>query len=678
MSIKKVIDMKRNGLLLAFLFSIAFSARCDNVYLFEQFDDDFLPYGWSVSGIGNDYWWIANSNHAGGTPNELQFYCNEVGTWRVISPAVDLSGLENLNVSFKHYYAQQMGANLTIGIATSSDNGAHWHQGWSHTYTASGRYEVNEEITTEDMGKNNVKICIFFSNSNDMNFSELNLDDIAAFVQRDLDIEVQGINVDAVQANRSFEVGMRLFNTGSDVVTSVEGYYQFDDQDPVSQTFNVNIPGTTFENLTFEIPANLVPDTYTLTTGITKVNGVDDDDLGNNSKSQTVSVACATVQRLPMFEHFTSSTCGTCPQLSAQMQTFCNNNPGKYTYIKYQMNWPPPGDPYYTGEGGTRKTYYGVNAVPWLFMDGVSYEFNPVTQSDFDAHFNTPAVVEIKGSYFVEGNTIHVAADLMAFADMNDVRVYVSVSEKTTHNNVGNNGETSFHHVMMKMLPNAQGTTLSLKAGELHSLDFEQNMANTHVEEMDDLEVAVWIQKYETKRVFNSNFLFATDRHPYMPENLKLEKNATTLTATWDAPSGNAPTGYNIWLNETLVAENANGTSRTFDIVPGQDFYCVQVQAVYGDGITSVKAVATDSETWSLNETTENTISLYPNPASEIVSLQGMNPVEAQIYNCLGQLVLTLDHPKEIQVAQLPNGLYVCILKEENQNQKVTKFIVNH
>ena len=675
--------MKRNSLLLALLLSIAFSAQCDNVYLFEQFNDDFLPYGWNVSGIGNDYWWIANSNNAGGTPNELQFYCNKVGTWRVISPAVDLSGLESLNVSFKHYYAQQMGANLTIGIATSSDNGAHWHQGWSHTYTASGRYEVNEEITTEDMGKNNVKICIFFSNSNDMNFSELNLDDIAAFVQRNLDIEVQGINVDAVQANRSFEVGMRLFNTGADVVTSVEGFYQFDDQEPVTQTFNVNIPGTTFSNLTFEIPANLIPDTYTLTTGITKVNGVEDDDLGNNSKSQTVSVACATVQRLPMFEHFTSSTCGTCPQLSTQMQTFCNNNPGKYTYVKYQMNWPAPGDPYYTGEGGTRKTYYGVNAVPWLFMDGVSYEFDSVTQSDFNAHYNTPAAVEIKGSYFIEGNTIHVTADLMAFADMNDVRVYVSVSEKTTHNNVGNNGETSFHHVMMKMLPNAQGTMLSLRTGQIERLSFEQNMASTHVEEMNDLEVAVWIQKYETKRVFNSNFLFATDRHPYMPENLKLEKNATTLTATWDAPSGNTPTGntptgYNIWLNETLVAENANGTSRTFDIVTGQDFYCVQVQAVYGDGITSVKAVATDSETWSLNETTENTISLYPNPASEIVSLQGMNPVEAKIYNCLGQLVLTLDHPKEIHVAQLPNGLYVCILKEENQNQKVTKFIVNH
>lgn len=670
--------MKKTILLLALLFSLATTSRSENVFLFEQFNDDFLPYGWSISGIGNDYWWIANSNHAGGTPNELQFYCNEVGTWRVISPAVDLSGLESLNVSFKHYYAQQMGANLTIGIATSSDNGAHWHQGWSHTYTASGKYEVNEEISTEDLGKNNVKICIFFSNSNDMNFSELNLDDIAAFVQRDLDIEVQDINVDAVQANRSFEVGMRLFNTGSDVVTSVEGYYQFDDQEPVTQTFNVNIPGTTFSNLTFEIPANLIPDTYTLTTGITKVNGVEDDDLSNNSRSQTVSVACATAQRLPMFEHFTSSTCGTCPQLSAQMQTFCNNNPGKYTYVKYQMNWPAPGDPYYTNEGGVRKTYYGVNAVPWLFMDGVSYEFDPVTQSDFDAHFNTPAVVEIKGSYFIEGNTIHVTADLMAFADMNDVRVYVSVSEKTTHNNVGNNGETSFHHVMMKMLPHGQGTTLSLRAGQIESISFEENMSSTHVEEMNDLEVAVWVQKYESKRVFNSNFLFETSTHPYAPENLTLEKNATTLTATWDAPSGNTPTGYNIWLNETLVAENANGTSRTFDIVQGQDFYCVQVQAVYGDGITSVKAVATDSETWSLDETTLEPLCLYPNPASETVYIQGVVAENVMIYNAMGQLVKSVRNTQEIHVATLPNGVYHLIVNGLDGSRKSARIIVNH
>lgn len=44
---------------------------------------------------------------------------------------------------------------------------------------------------------------------------------ISAFVQRDLDIDVQEVNVDGVQASRRFEVGMRLFNTGTTEVTSV-------------------------------------------------------------------------------------------------------------------------------------------------------------------------------------------------------------------------------------------------------------------------------------------------------------------------------------------------------------------------------------------------------------------------------------------------------------------------
>ena len=670
--------MKRKSFLIAILLSIAFSVRCESVYLFEQFNSSYLPTGWNVTGSEVGYWQLTETAKAGGTPYEVEFYCNTMGTWRLTTNNVDLTGVESIGFSFKQYYDIAMGAGLTVGIATSSDNGSHWHSGWSQTFSSGGQREINATIATEDMGKPNVKFCVYFTNTNDMNFSYIYIDDIAAFVQNDFDIDLQEINVDESQPNRVFDVSMRLFNTGETDVTSVECCYQFDDNQVVTQVFNENIPSRTFKNLTFSVPANLIPANYSLRVWVTKVNGVVDDDLTNNELTKTVSVACVPAQRKPLFEHFSSSSCGTCPVLSVAMDNFCANNPDKYTYVKYMMNWPAPGDPYYTSECNARKNYYGVNQLPWLFMDSYELGIHAPTQAQFDEHFNTPSTVEIGGSFYTENDIIHIAVDLMPFADLSDVRVYVSVNEKVTHNNATTNGETSFHHVMMKMLPNAQGTTLSLKAGQLERLNFAADLTSTHVEEMDDLEVAVWIQKQATKRVYNSNFLHETTSHPYPPEHLTLEKSGNTLYANWETPSGSVPTGYNIWLNETLVAENANGTSRTFDIVTGQDFYCVQVQAVYGDGITSVKAVATDSETWSLNETTENTISLYPNPASEIVSLQGMNPVEVQIYNCLGQLVLTLDHPKEIQVAQLPNGLYVCILKEENQTQKVTKFIVNH
>lgn len=667
--------MKKYVFLFSLLLALTMKAR-SSVYLFEQFDDTFLPTGWSLTGIGADYWYISETNKAGGTPNELYCYCGTHGTWRLISPAVDLSGLESVNFSFKLRF-EKWGNDLSVGIATSSDNGSHWHQGWSQNLNATNNYEINEVISTEDIGNPNVKFCIFFTNPHDYNSSDVYIDDISAFVQRDIDVEMQEINVDEVQASGNFEVRMRLFNTGSTEVNTVEGFYQFEGQEEVTQTFNVNIPVSSFANVTFDVPSNLIPDNYLLTMGIRKVNGIEDDDPSNNSLSKTISIACATAQRLPMFEHFTSSSCGTCPVLSSQMEAFCNNNPGKYTYVKYQMNWPAPGDPYYTNEGGVRKTYYNVIGIPNLFMDAVDYGFDPMTQSDFDEHYNTPAVVEIEGSYWVEGNIIHVTTDVMPFADINEVRVHVAVSEKTTHNNASTNGETTFHHVMMKMLPNAQGTTLSLKAGQLETLAFDYDMSGTHVEEMDDLEVAVWIQNHDTKRVYNSHFLYETPNHPFMPEHLTLETSGSGIVATWNAPTQAYPTGYNLWLDETLVAENVDETSHSFN-VSGNDFHCIQVQAVYGDGIVSAKAVATTTGTDGTAEILAETIVYYPNPASATVHFQGVEAKSIMVYNTLGQLVKDFGETHDINVASLPNGLYICILKEENAVPRIARIIVNH
>ena len=53
------------------------------------------------------------------------------------------------------------------------------------------------------------------------------------------------------------------------------------------------------------------------------------------------------------------------------------------------MSWPSPGDPYYTVEGGQRRTYYAVNTVPRLVMNGVAQN-NPIgfTQAEFDESVN--------------------------------------------------------------------------------------------------------------------------------------------------------------------------------------------------------------------------------------------------------------------------------------------------
>ncbi len=131
-------------------------------------------------------------------------------------------------------------------------------------------------------------------------------------------------------------------------------------------------------------------------------------------------------------------------------------------------------------------------------------------------------------------------------------------------------------------------------------------------------------------------------------------------------------------MNETLVAENSNETSHTFSVAPGEDFHCVQVQAVYGDGITSVKAVATDNSTLSVDEQDFCSLGLYPNPASEAVYIQGFIPNKIMMYNALGQLVKAFGEVQQILVDDLPNGLYHLVATDEKGTIRNTKVIINH
>ena len=275
---------------------------------------------------------------------------------------------------------------------------------------------------------------------------------------------------------------------------------------------------------------------------------------------------------------------------------FCNNNEGRYTYTKYQMNWPGNGDPYYTEEGGVRRTYYSVNAVPMAFLDAESLNFNNV-QNQFNQHAEIPAFMDIKGSFSVEGNNITVLADIMPYINAN-ARIYISVNEKETHGNVGSNGETSFHHVFMKMLPDAQGTTVDFVSGELQHLEFTQDMSGTHVEEMSDLEVSIWVQNYSTQEIFNSRYAYEyTNVHPYPVENLTLTEVAGPrglFEATWDAPTNGNPIGYDVYVNNVLVAENTTETEYSFEGESGV-FYVAGVVAKYPDDMNSVKVLASAS-----------------------------------------------------------------------------------
>lgn len=419
------------------------------------------------------------------------------------------------------------------------------------------------------------------------------------FTLENLDIATTGTNMPDIQGVGNLSVSLGVMNYGSTTVTSIEASYEVEGMEPVTQTFTVNLASLATTTLNFTQPITLPnPGSYPITLRVLHVNGEEDDVAENNTWEKTVSVPLDGVQRIPMIEHFSSSTCPPCVSVNNSMNTFCNNNPGRYTYTKYQMNWPSPGDLYYTAEGGVRRTYYGISAVPNVIIDGVNLGSSAVNQNTFNQHADEPGYFDVRGSFTVEGNNIHIIADVMPYVDV-EARVYVSVNEKVTTGNVGTNGETSFHHVFMKMMPNGEGSTIAFTGAELQRLEFTQNMSSTHVEEMSDLEVSIWVQNNASKYVYNSHFAYEyTDIHPYPVENLTLtEPNAPRgmMVASWDAPTEGNPIGYNVYVNNELVAENITETEYAFESDPDV-FYVVGVVALYPNEQTSVRAVAVVTE----------------------------------------------------------------------------------
>jgi hypothetical protein len=190
-------------------------------------------------------------------------------------------------------------------------------------------------------------------------------------------------------------------------------------------------------------------------------------------------------------------------------------NPNEYTLIKYQMNWPGAGDPYYTAEGGVRGDYYGVNSVPDLYIN--TERISPAssfTQGIFDQFQNTETAMEIDitEALIDMENNISISTDLTSVVTYAPgLSAHIVVVEKLTTGNVGSNGETEFHYVMMKMLPDASGTTLGeISTGVPLTISETYDMSLTNMETPDDLAVIVFVQDDMDKSIVQSNMTDVT------------------------------------------------------------------------------------------------------------------------------------------------------------------------
>ena len=135
--------------------------------------------------------------------------------------------------------------------------------------------------------------------------------------------------------------------------------------------------------------------------------------------------------------------------------------------------------------------------------------------------------------------------------------LHTAVYEKTTYNNSSVNGEIEFYNIMKKMIPDANGTSLSNLTGPnnpttvnltytfngLYNLPPDSDTPIDHaiehsIEDFQNLGVAVWIQDLDTKYVLQStDGSIVTNTIELNKKEIKVYPNPTSEFANIVLPS---------------------------------------------------------------------------------------------------------------------------------------------
>jgi hypothetical protein len=344
------------------------------------------------------------------------------------------------------------------------------------------------------------------NNSSDMNV--LGVDDVKVRSNLGDDITAVSINTASMVLVGNSNITGTVSNSGSNNITSYDVTYKIDGgtSSAVYSVTGVTIaPGAT-ANFTHNVPATLVSGNHTLEIQISNVNGVVDPYSEDNAITKTISVASQTVSKMLLLEGFSSSTCSPCASWNSVFNPWAVTNDANMNFIKYQVDFPGSGDPYYIQQTGDREAYYNVSSAPDFYGDGAELTLTgaPGLTTAVNQEASKYAVFGIVSTPTYTGNVITVPVTINPYITMSGLTLHVVVCEKKTTGNIGSNGETEWHHVMMQMLPSSAGTTINFTDGTPYTNTLTKDMTGTHVEEMSDLVAVVFIQDNATKEVLQS------------------------------------------------------------------------------------------------------------------------------------------------------------------------------
>ena len=696
-----------------FAFLVMAQLSFGQTLLSEDFSGTFPPAGWTRDGaVAN--WTQSATNVAGGQAPELKFtYISQNITTRFISPVIDLSGQTDATFSFKYFYDWYANG-VTLGVAKRFGTGE-WEVAWSVMPTGN-QGPKSQAVDFTNVGQADFQFCVFLS-GNLYNLDLVHFDDFKLFVRKERDAGLLSIAVPDYFVGEA-PVSGKVINDGLTPLTSFDVNWSLNDGPANTTSYsNLNIATNAIYDFSCDQTLNPPAGMHNLKVWVSNVNGLGEDQNPENDMIiKSIGIPTQTLQRRPLFEQFTSSTCAPCaPFNNGTMIPFMNTNGESVSVIKYQMSWPGNGDPYYTAEGGVRRTYYGINAVPYLIGEGANVA---TSTAAVNAAFNTamanPAFVNITSTHQVNGNNFSVTANITPYLTLTNATLHVAIIEKLTTGNVASNGETSFKHVMMKMMPDANGTTLNIESGATSTFTFTHDMSTTFTEEIDDLIAVIFIQDNSTKYIFQSAYselagtvaAVATfdpvsgttgfDAHAdlHISFDMPVEMiggseitnaNVASLLNLKEVGGDNFPFTATINDEKTMITVDPDGMLESFTT------YEFSIAEVQNANALVTPAASTTFETkdyTGVSDVAAGLIGVYPNPAVNVVnvaySVAGTSKVEVALLDLSGRVLQVIKSETiaagkqnvQFGIADIANGTYFVRIKID-ETLNTTKLVIN-
>jgi hypothetical protein len=239
-----------------------------------------------------------------------------------------------------------------------------------------------------------------------------------------------------------------------------------------------------------------------------------------------------------LIEEFTSSTCPPCKSFNQWFDPLLITNEANkpssgLVVIKYQEDFPanPPLDYSYNSMVGVRDRYYftgswGIPAHMTNGHDGTGGS-TATMQTEINSCKGGDAKFAITGTYAVNtSNAIDVNVSVLPTEDMTGTyKVHVATAELYYENLDNTNGQKKYYHVMRKMYPNANGTTVtSWTANTAQAFTFTDNITVGNVTKGGynfwdapyNSNLIVFVQDEATKEILQAQAIPAT-----WPTNVK-------------------------------------------------------------------------------------------------------------------------------------------------------------